>query len=290
MNLFYFPLQSTSNYLARRYGVRAGMPGFIAKKLCPSLTIVPCNSDKYIAVSKEIRETMSEYDPNFGPMGLDEAYLDLTEHLEKRKNMCEKDRTFSQHVDSSLLCECNQKSPDNKPDASGVNDNGLNEKMLETENSTNEESLQVYSSFSDSDRQNCDQEKVATAKSHSDSANGMDKQIESGAKQNSNLDSANETDKEIEIGAKQNNNMDPANGTDSGIEIFVKENGDLGLPNGTDTSEPFKIESLCKDCGKSRDPSLFEEKVTFGTSVEEAVNEMRFRIEAATRLTASAGE
>ena len=232
---------------------------------------------------------MSEYDPNFGPMGLDEAYLDLTEHLEKRKNMSEKDRTFSQHVDSSLLCECNQKSPDNEP---GVNNNSLKKKILETENPTNEDRLQVYSSCSDGARQNCDQEKAETAKSLSDSANGMDKQIEleGGANQNSNLDSVNDTDKEIQIATNQNNNMDPVTGTDSDIEIVVKENGDLDSPNGTDTSEPFKIGSVCKVCGKSRDPSLFEEKVTFGTSVEEAVNEMRFRIEAATRLTASAGE
>ncbi|KAE9412168.1 hypothetical protein Angca_010193, partial [Angiostrongylus cantonensis] len=38
---------STSNYLARRYGVRAAMPGFIAKKLCPQLEVVPGNFGKY---------------------------------------------------------------------------------------------------------------------------------------------------------------------------------------------------------------------------------------------------
>lgn len=30
------------------------MPGFIAKKLCPSLVIVPLNFDKYRAVSNEV--------------------------------------------------------------------------------------------------------------------------------------------------------------------------------------------------------------------------------------------
>lgn len=34
---------STANYLARKFGVRSAMPGFIAKKLCPDLIIVPCN-------------------------------------------------------------------------------------------------------------------------------------------------------------------------------------------------------------------------------------------------------
>ncbi|XP_007439922.1 DNA polymerase kappa isoform X1 [Python bivittatus] len=80
---------STSNYHARRYGVRAAMPGFIAKKLCPHLTIVPLNFKKYEEVSKEIREILAEYDPQFMPMGLDEAYLNITEYLEKRKHCSE---------------------------------------------------------------------------------------------------------------------------------------------------------------------------------------------------------
>lgn len=38
---------STSNYLARKFGVRAAMPGFIAKKLCPDLVIVKHSINKY---------------------------------------------------------------------------------------------------------------------------------------------------------------------------------------------------------------------------------------------------
>ncbi|CAG8646438.1 6061_t:CDS:2, partial [Cetraspora pellucida] len=72
---------STSNYEARRYGVRSAMPGFIARKLCPELIIVPCNFDKYHAVAKQIREIFARYDPNYTPMSLDEAYLDITEYL-----------------------------------------------------------------------------------------------------------------------------------------------------------------------------------------------------------------
>ncbi|KAM4053567.1 DNA polymerase kappa isoform 2-T2 [Anomaloglossus baeobatrachus] len=85
---------STSNYLARRFGVRAAMPGFIAKKLCPTLQIVPTNFDKYRAVSKEVREIFSEYDSNFLPLSLDEAYLDITDHLEERLTWPEERRRF----------------------------------------------------------------------------------------------------------------------------------------------------------------------------------------------------
>ncbi|XP_022095439.1 DNA polymerase kappa-like [Acanthaster planci] len=85
---------STSNYHARRYGVRAAMPGFIGKKLCPELVIVPTNFDKYRAVSAQVREILAQYDPNFCPMSLDEAYFDLTGHLERRKGFSEAQRTF----------------------------------------------------------------------------------------------------------------------------------------------------------------------------------------------------
>ncbi|XP_019722548.1 DNA polymerase kappa isoform X1 [Hippocampus comes] len=84
---------STSNYHARKYGVRAAMPGFIAKKLCPHLVIVPCNFDKYKSVSNEIREIFADYDPQFQPVSLDEAYLDFTEHLELRISWPEASRT-----------------------------------------------------------------------------------------------------------------------------------------------------------------------------------------------------
>ena len=63
--------QSTSNYIARRFGVRAAMPGFIAKKLCPNLVIVKGNYDKYRAVSKVVGEILLEYDPQYSQAGIE---------------------------------------------------------------------------------------------------------------------------------------------------------------------------------------------------------------------------
>uniref|UniRef100_H2ZFN6 DNA polymerase kappa n=1 Tax=Ciona savignyi TaxID=51511 RepID=H2ZFN6_CIOSA len=88
---------STSNYVARKYGVRAAMPGFIAKKLCPELVIVPLNFDKYKQVSKQTQEIFAEYDANFSGMSLDEAFLDITDHLQKRILYDEEERTFHYH-------------------------------------------------------------------------------------------------------------------------------------------------------------------------------------------------
>ena len=43
---------STANYVARKFGVRSAMPGFIAKKLCPDLILIPGNYRKYEETSK----------------------------------------------------------------------------------------------------------------------------------------------------------------------------------------------------------------------------------------------
>lgn len=73
-------------YVILKYGVRSAMPGFIARKLCPHLILVPLHFDKYRAVSKRVREIFARYDPNFTPMSLDEAYLDITEYLRNNNN------------------------------------------------------------------------------------------------------------------------------------------------------------------------------------------------------------
>ncbi|KAI8645557.1 hypothetical protein BD408DRAFT_382046 [Parasitella parasitica] len=71
----------TSNYIARQYGVRSAMPGFIARKLCPELVMIPLHFPKYREASDKVRAVFQKYDPNFVPMSLDEAYLNLTEYL-----------------------------------------------------------------------------------------------------------------------------------------------------------------------------------------------------------------
>ena len=52
-------------------------------QLCPELVIVPCNMEKYAAVAEKIRDVFRQYDPNFSPMSLDEAYLDITDLVEQ---------------------------------------------------------------------------------------------------------------------------------------------------------------------------------------------------------------
>ncbi|CAI5505137.1 unnamed protein product [Closterium sp. Naga37s-1] len=74
----------TANYEARKYGVRAAMPGFIARKLCPELVFVPPDFTKYQHYSNLTHEVFRQYDPHFVARSLDEAYLDITGVCEER--------------------------------------------------------------------------------------------------------------------------------------------------------------------------------------------------------------
>ncbi|OAA56094.1 DNA-directed polymerase kappa [Cordyceps fumosorosea ARSEF 2679] len=71
---------TTCNYLARRFGCRSGMAGFVAKKLCPQLVLVKPDFTKYTTKGREVREVLADYDARFESASLDEAYLNITEY------------------------------------------------------------------------------------------------------------------------------------------------------------------------------------------------------------------
>ena len=70
---------TTANYEARKCGVRSAMPGFIARKLCPSLVFVPPTFSKYTTASAAVRDVIAQFDQRV-EMSLDEAYLDVTDY------------------------------------------------------------------------------------------------------------------------------------------------------------------------------------------------------------------
>jgi DNA polymerase IV (DinB-like DNA polymerase) len=69
---------STSNYEARKAGVRSGIPVSRAWKLCPEAIYLPPNFPLYIKVSKEIMEIAQRYADKFEQWGIDEAFLDVS--------------------------------------------------------------------------------------------------------------------------------------------------------------------------------------------------------------------
>ena len=71
----------TTNYIARKYGVKSAMPGFIGRRLCPHLVFVKPNYPKYREVSEAFKKVLARYDARLESCGLDEANLDLTDYL-----------------------------------------------------------------------------------------------------------------------------------------------------------------------------------------------------------------
>ncbi|TPX54871.1 DNA-directed DNA polymerase [Synchytrium endobioticum] len=74
---------TTANYLARQFGVRSAMPGYIAKRLCPDLVFVKPDFEKYTRMSMMIRAVLARYDPNYAAASLDEAYLNITQYMKQ---------------------------------------------------------------------------------------------------------------------------------------------------------------------------------------------------------------
>ncbi len=68
----------TANYIAREYGVRSAMATATALRLCKPLIVLPPNMSKYREISGQIRRVFQSFTEIIEPMGLDEAYLDVT--------------------------------------------------------------------------------------------------------------------------------------------------------------------------------------------------------------------
>jgi DNA polymerase-4 len=72
---------AAASYEARKFGVRSAMASVTAKRYCPELIFVKPRFDVYTEVSQEIRRVFAEHTPVIEPLSLDEAYLDVTDHL-----------------------------------------------------------------------------------------------------------------------------------------------------------------------------------------------------------------
>jgi DNA polymerase-4 len=66
---------------AKRYGIKAGMSTWEAKKLCPEVIFVPGDPDKYESVTRRFLGILISYTPMVEVYSIDEVFLDATDIL-----------------------------------------------------------------------------------------------------------------------------------------------------------------------------------------------------------------
>lgn len=69
---------AAANYQARAYGVRSAMPMAIARRICPNAVIVDGRHSRYAELSNQFQEILGTFTDEIEPIGLDEAFLDVS--------------------------------------------------------------------------------------------------------------------------------------------------------------------------------------------------------------------
>lgn len=74
------------NYEARHYGIYVGMPATQALRLCPKLSLCPPRLAVYEAAGQRIQRIYADYSEQIEPVGLDGAFLDVSDTSRCRGN------------------------------------------------------------------------------------------------------------------------------------------------------------------------------------------------------------
>jgi DNA polymerase-4 len=69
---------ASCSYQARMFGIRSAMPMARARRLCPSAVVLAGRFMRYEEMSRQLREVLRGVTPIVEPIGLDEAFLDVT--------------------------------------------------------------------------------------------------------------------------------------------------------------------------------------------------------------------
>ncbi len=72
---------AAASYEVRRFGVHSAMPSSRAARLCPQAVFLPPDSPRYRRESEEIFRIFRSFTPLVQAVSIDEAYLDVTDHL-----------------------------------------------------------------------------------------------------------------------------------------------------------------------------------------------------------------
>jgi DNA polymerase IV (DinB-like DNA polymerase) len=97
---------STANYVARKFGVKSGIPLYLAKKRLEGTEAVflPVDDEFYEQISDKIMLALRGYADSFEQVGIDEAYLDVTQ---KTQGSFEAAKALAQKIKNDVKNQLN---------------------------------------------------------------------------------------------------------------------------------------------------------------------------------------
>jgi DNA polymerase-4 len=79
---------TTCNYVARSFGVRSAMPGFMARQRCPNLVFLPVRMSYYVEESRKIFDLIGGLTSEMERASIDEAYFRAPDDPRAAWNLC----------------------------------------------------------------------------------------------------------------------------------------------------------------------------------------------------------
>ncbi len=89
---------ASASYEARKYGIKSGMPIYMAKSMLPDLYVIEANIPKYAAISEGIMQTLKKFAPLVEVYSIDEAYLDISFYRENPVLLAQKIKEEVKHT------------------------------------------------------------------------------------------------------------------------------------------------------------------------------------------------
>jgi DNA polymerase-4 len=93
---------ASASYEARSYGIHAGMPLPRARRLCPQAILIKANFPRYRDASNRFMEILADFSPSIEPLGLDEAYIDVTGCIEPHGSARKLALTIKERINREL--------------------------------------------------------------------------------------------------------------------------------------------------------------------------------------------
>ena len=93
---------SAASYEARRFGVHSAMPLVTAQRLCPSAIFVPVHFERYSRASRQFMDLLSSVSSITEPVGIDEAFVDVSDVTEDFDDAEDLARRLKQRVRDEL--------------------------------------------------------------------------------------------------------------------------------------------------------------------------------------------